>query len=149
MSRHWYCPYCGELVCSYDFKCLRCKRAIRPKEAEHECEYYGQKSIEKYGDRVHWYEFLMEEIKQCPQFDPALASIKKTQEEKDKETSEWCQAALRRNAQLLNVPICPTCHSTRVKRISATKKAVHGFLFGALSQTAISQYQCESCGHKW
>ena len=44
---------------------------------------------------------------------------------------------------------CPTCNSTKVKKISATSKVVGASMFGLFSKTARSQFKCEQCGYKW
>lgn len=44
---------------------------------------------------------------------------------------------------------CPTCNSTKVKRISGTAKVAGAVAFGLLSKTAKSQFKCENCGYKW
>ena len=44
---------------------------------------------------------------------------------------------------------CPTCNSTKVKKISATSKVVGASMFGLFSKTARSQFKCERCGYKW
>lgn len=44
---------------------------------------------------------------------------------------------------------CPTCNSTKVKRISSTAKVAGAVAFGLLSKTARSQFKCENCGYKW
>ena len=44
---------------------------------------------------------------------------------------------------------CPTCNSTKVKKISATSKVVGASMFGLFSKTAKSQFKCEQCGYKW
>lgn len=48
-----------------------------------------------------------------------------------------------------NLPKCPTCNSTNIKKISAVSKAGGMFMFGIFSKTAKSQFQCEDCGYKW
>ena len=48
-----------------------------------------------------------------------------------------------------NVPKCPTCGSTRIQKISVSKKALGVFGFGLLSKTARSQFECKKCGYKW
>ena len=48
-----------------------------------------------------------------------------------------------------NIPKCPTCGSTNIKKISATSKVVGAGLFGLFSKTARSQFECKDCGYKW
>lgn len=48
-----------------------------------------------------------------------------------------------------NVLRCPTCSSTKVKRISVTSKVAGAAMFGLFSKTAKSQFKCEQCGYKW
>lgn len=47
------------------------------------------------------------------------------------------------------VPKCPTCGSTNIQKISATKKAAGAIGFGLFSKTAKSQFECKNCGYKW
>ena len=49
----------------------------------------------------------------------------------------------------VNVLKCPTCSSTRVKKISTTSKVAGAAMFGLFSKTARSQFKCEQCGYKW
>ena len=49
----------------------------------------------------------------------------------------------------VNVLKCPTCSSTRVKKISTTSKVAGAAMFGLFSKTARSQFECEQCGYKW
>ncbi len=44
---------------------------------------------------------------------------------------------------------CPTCNSTKVKKISATSKVIGASMLGLFSKTARSQFKCEQCGYKW
>lgn len=48
-----------------------------------------------------------------------------------------------------DLPHCPTCNSTNIKRISAASKAVGVGLFGIFSKAARSQFECKDCGYKW
>lgn len=44
---------------------------------------------------------------------------------------------------------CPTCNSTKVKKISGTAKVAGTAMFGLFSKIARSQFKCENCGYKW
>lgn len=48
-----------------------------------------------------------------------------------------------------NILRCPTCNSTKVKKISTTSKVIGASMFGLFSKTARSQFKCEQCGYKW
>lgn len=48
-----------------------------------------------------------------------------------------------------NVPKCPTCNSTNIEKISLTKKAVGGALFGLFSSDVRKMMHCKNCGAKW
>ena len=48
-----------------------------------------------------------------------------------------------------NVPKCPTCGSTDIRKISATSKAVSAGLFGIFSPKIRKQFHCNSCRYEW
>ena len=48
-----------------------------------------------------------------------------------------------------NTPKCPTCGSTNIRKISATKKIGGALGFGLFSKTARSQFECLNCKYKW
>lgn len=51
--------------------------------------------------------------------------------------------------QAQNIPKCPTCQSTNIKRVSGTSKAVSVAMFGLLSQKVKKQFHCNNCGYEW
>lgn len=48
-----------------------------------------------------------------------------------------------------NIPKCPTCQSTNIKKISATSKATNAMLFGLFGNKRKKQFHCNSCGYEW
>ncbi len=52
-------------------------------------------------------------------------------------------------SQNSNVPKCPTCGSTDIKRISTANRAVSIGLFGLLSGKIGKNYECRNCKAKW
>lgn len=48
-----------------------------------------------------------------------------------------------------NVPKCPTCGSTNIKKISGTKRFVSTGLFGLASGNVGKTMHCRNCGYKW
>lgn len=57
--------------------------------------------------------------------------------------------AIREQERESNKLHCPTCNSTKVKKISGTAKVAGAAMFGLFSKTARSQFKCENCGYKW
>lgn len=54
-------------------------------------------------------------------------------------------------AKVQNVPKCPICQSTNIKKITFAKKATKTFFFGFLGAVddAGKTYKCENCGSKF
>lgn len=48
-----------------------------------------------------------------------------------------------------NRPKCPTCGSTNIEKISMTKKAFGGAIFGIFSSDVRNSMHCKNCGAKW
>lgn len=48
-----------------------------------------------------------------------------------------------------NVPKCPTCSSTNIKKVSGTSKVISVAVFGFLSQKVKKTFHCNSCGYEW
>ena len=48
-----------------------------------------------------------------------------------------------------NIIRCPTCGSTKVKRIPVIDKIAGAAMVGLFSKTAKSQFKCEICRYKW
>jgi predicted RNA-binding Zn-ribbon protein involved in translation (DUF1610 family) len=49
-----------------------------------------------------------------------------------------------------NLPKCPTCGSTNIRKISASSKVGKAVLFGIFAAGAISKtFKCNKCGYQW
>lgn len=48
-----------------------------------------------------------------------------------------------------NLPKCPTCQSTNIKKVSTASKAGSVFMWGLLSQKVKKQWHCNNCGYEW
>lgn len=48
-----------------------------------------------------------------------------------------------------HIPICPTCGSKNIKKVSALKRLAHFQILGLFGKTAFSQFICNNCGYKW
>ena len=72
-------------------------------------------------------------------------------EKRQKEREEYIKKSQQYilNKTLENVPRCPTCNSTKVEKISATKRLVSTGLFGLASSNIGKTMYCKNCGYKW
>lgn len=155
-SRIYYCPYCGYIYRNpfYQFKwtCEGCgARKVELKMFSHDDEYYENKSMEKYGNTSHDYEFLDIESSQNPLYDTGRANIRRRREAQ--RFSDYMEKRDRQISEISEnkscVPKCPTCGSTDIKKISVASKTTHAMMFGLLSKTARSQFECNNCHYKW
>lgn len=48
-----------------------------------------------------------------------------------------------------NKPTCPTCKSTKIEKISTSKKIFGGAMFGLFSSDVRNTMCCKNCGYKW
>lgn len=108
-------------------------------------KFYEEKAIELYGDKNKWFEiFIDKEVSKLPTYS----------QEKGKNTLKSEKRKAERAANPLPPysppkPHCPTCNSTNVQKISDLRKAGGALMFGLLSTTARSQFECKNCGYKW
>lgn len=147
MSFHYYCPICGTSQLQTNVRCIKCRKTIKPVQSLHDSEYYREKSLEQYNDYLHWSDILIsEEVSKNPLYDENMKNYQMPKEEREKILDDIFLKPIRENK---NVPKCPTCQSTKIKKISGIKRAAHGYAFGLFSKTARSQFECENCGYKW
>ena len=52
-------------------------------------------------------------------------------------------------SQEQNIPKCPTCGSTNIKKISAGSRWLSTGLFGISSSKLGKSMECRNCGYKW
>lgn len=48
-----------------------------------------------------------------------------------------------------NVPKCPTCQSTNIKKVSTTSKAINTVMFGLLGTKRHKTFHCNDCEYEW
>lgn len=134
-----YCLKCGNvtLIETKNERCEYCKSKlhITPYTME---EYLFGNSIECDIDTKIFNEY----IKDNPEFDEELYAQR---EGKEKILQ---QASLDRQINA-NIPKCPTCQSTKIKKISDLKKATGFMMVGIFSSNFGKTMECENCGYKW
>ena len=75
--------------------------------------------------------------------------IKDTYDPKAREYREANQKSVFSGYVRDSGPKCPTCGSTKVEKISATKKVLGGAVFGLMSSDVRNTMHCRNCGAKW
>lgn len=144
MSKYYYCEICGNTVFNNQNICPKCKNYIVPKESLYDSEYYRNKSMQMVGNYSYAKQILIdEEVSKNPRFNP-----NNKEQNALNEYNKRIENIFKPKANP-NVPKCPTCGSTNIKKISSVSKAAHGLAFGLFSKTARSQFECLNCHYKW
>ena len=101
-----------------------------------------QDDIIEFNVKMAQFKQTAEAIKQTKELQQQSQQITTTQSTTASSTSSSTKSTT-------NIPKCPTCGSTNVRKISATKRWVGVGLFGLASSDATHTMQCNDCGAKW
>ena len=153
-----YCPICGmsEQLCSNKI-CDWCGNEIQMVESMHDFKYYTEKAQQVYSKKYNFdvteeeeHSILLEEARNNPLFDEELAKkmFNKWKKQSEKAADIWEENYYKKKEEK-NVPKCPTCGSTNIKKLSTASKVMGAATFGLFSKTAKSQFKCSNCGYKW
>lgn len=91
-------------------------------------------------------EFIEKFIKSSPNFDQECWDRREAFKEIQKHNDELLENDKVKQA---NVPKCPTCQSTNLKKITVTSKAVNTALFGLFGTKRHKSFHCNNCGYEW
>lgn len=91
-------------------------------------------------------EFIENVIKTSPNFDQSAWDRRVGYQETRKHYDEMLRNEMKEQS---NVPKCPTCSSTNIKRISGTSKVASVAMFGLLSQKVKKTFHCNNCDYEW
>lgn len=142
MSLLRYCPKCGEIFISYE--CSFCEHKMYETKYTFS-DYLKDTSIEK--------RIMEEYVKKSPEFDEELFKKREAKENEEihRPSSAAGQRILRDMGAIPQQPKCPTCGSTKIRRISTTEKVTSTVLFGIFSNKRKYQFEClnPNCKYKW
>ena len=143
MARDWKiqcCPKCGSIkMLNFEWEkdCSYCGYKLQ------DTEYYFTESVERGNLKPEIRKAIFEKyIKNSP-----LYSEDAVKDREEKESRE--RLNLSSSYTPKSTPKCPTCGSTNVRPISATKKATGFVLAGVFSSNFGKSYECENCKYKW
>lgn len=91
-------------------------------------------------------EFIEKFIKASPNFDQASWDRRVGYQETRKHYDEILRNEMQEEK---NVPKCPTCQSTNLKKITVTSKAMNTALFGLFGTKRHKTFHCNNCGYEW
>ncbi len=136
----YYCEKCGGTgVLDFDV-CVQCgsHNSYKSVPDEYVDDYAIKDDLKA--------EFIENIVKSSPNFDQECWDRREAFKEIQKHNNELLENDKVKQA---NVPKCPTCNSTDIKKISVMSKAVGATMFGLFSKTARSQFKCKNCGYEW
>ena len=143
MARDWKiqcCPKCGSIKMlnfEWEKECKYCGYKLQ------DTEYYFTESVERGNLKPEIQKAIFEKyIKNSP-----LYSEESVKDREEKEGRERLNVPSSYTPK--NTPKCPTCGSTNVRPISATKKATGFVLAGVFSSNFGKSYECLQCKYKW
>lgn len=136
----YYCEKCGGMsVLDFDV-CVQCgsHNSFKLVPNEYVDDYAIKDSLKE--------QFIENIVKSSPNFDQECWNRREAFKEIRKHNEE-----LLKNDKIKqsNVPKCPTCSSTNIKKVSGTSKVVSVAMFGLLSQKVKKQFHCNNCGCEW
>lgn len=145
------CPECGMEMNWIDKAVYESNQRILAEFYEKQKEEKAKKELlEKYENDFRERKISLDEI---IRYRRLLATDEERrrmdQEDTAREQREKEKRQLEQNQKEQFVPRCPTCGSSDIKKISTTAKVIGAGLFGLLSKTAKSQFECKNCGYKW
>lgn len=136
----YYCEKCGGTgVLDFDV-CVQCgsHNSYKSVPDEYVDDYAIKDDLKA--------EFIENIVKSSPNFDQECWDRREAFKEIQKHNNELLEND---NVKQANVPKCPTCGSSNIKRVSGTSKAVSVVMFGLLSQKVKKQFRCNNCGYEW
>lgn len=136
----YYCEKCGGTgVLDFDV-CVQCgsHNSYKSVPDEYVDDYAIKDDLKA--------EFIENIVKSSPNFDQECWDRREAFKEIQKHNNKLLENDKVKQA---NVPKCPTCNSTDIKKISVMSKAVGATMFGLFSKTARSQFKCKNCGYEW
>ena len=93
--------------------------------------------------------FAMDKLKQDNIIEFNLKMSQFSQTSRDIELSKIEARKKTQQEKQANIPKCPTCGSTNIKKISGTKRWFSTGILGIGSSDVGKSMQCNSCGYKW
>lgn len=167
MGKVMYCEKCGQVYhIAFSKKCDFCGTKMKLLSEDLKYKYHifiedwSQTSDEE--ELLRKENFVMGELRDNPLFSiedyqkQVQKEIDLNQRLSDYEKRKMLEQQAKNLARMQKekdkqncIPKCPTCGSTNVEKISISKKAVGGAMFGLFSSDVRNTMHCKNCEYKW
>ena len=153
MDSLYYCTKCGKPLHVYNNKvpndkvCTCCCQIHKKLPVPEKYIDYIYESMPTFNDELSE-EFVNEILKRAPIFDESLSWFKRKDELKQKQSENY-QKIKAVQQQAANVPKCPTCQSTNIRRMGGVERGASIWTFGLFSKKINKTFKCNNCGYTW
>lgn len=146
-----YCPKCRHNFSDAFDECVYCGSELKNGTIEIEdvqtekpiFEMTDEEILDKYSD----YRKRIEEQTGRKMSDSEfLLGIREARRDSSNHRADRCKNI---PESIANVPKCPTCQSTDIKKISGLSKAGSVAMWGIFSWKVYKQWHCNNCGSEW
>lgn len=136
----YYCEKCGGTGVLDEDICVLCgsHNSFKPVPNEYVEDYAIKDNLKE--------QFVEKIVKSSPNFDQECWNRREAFKEIQKHNNELLENDKVKQA---NVPKCPTCQSTNLKKITVTSKTMNTALFGLFGAKRHKTFHCNSCGYEW
>lgn len=154
------CPECGEKISDSCEQCIHCGFKLGKMSTDTVCLINGKEFQMYYFlnsilncDETRKLISIKKDFEKLTNCAGAAGFIKNVRDDQkipasyDSRTTE--EVKKQTTTIFSNVPKCPTCGSTKIRKISGTKRAASILSFGILSNNIGKTYECLNCKYKW
>lgn len=147
-----YCSKCGRELFDKDIKCDKCKSTdfISEKECEEIIQKINNANIiskkKLFKDPI--YKMVYDSIINKPK-DYINYNIRNNANESNEEYFNRINRHTINNSQNRNIPKCPTCGSTNIRKMGGVERGASIVAFGIFSKKINKTFKCDNCGYTW
>ncbi len=147
-----YCSKCGRELFDKDIKCDKCKSTdfISEKECKEIIQKINNANIiskkKLFKDPI--YKMVYDSIINKPK-DYINYNIRNNVNESNEEYFNRINRHTINNSQNRNIPKCPTCGSTNIRKMSGVERGASIATFGIFSKKINKTFKCGNCGYTW
>lgn len=153
MDSLYYCTKCGKPLHVYNNKipndesCICCCQTYEKLPIPDKYIMYISGVVPAFNYDLTE-EFVNEVLKNTPNFDESLSWFKRKDELVQKFSNDW-RTIKTVQQQASNIPKCPTCQSTNIRKMGGIERGASIWTFGLFSKKINKTFKCNQCGFTW